>query len=252
MLIGIEYEMLIQLLAMAFGIPIIAFVVWWLFFVPKPAKAYAWAKLMRQVIDIEINDLGSLKFKRGKVEGAGIFRAKNDEVEFSPRNPEPWVGKRFSADKVATVFSYSGKAVCVSPETLAVLQANLNLYGDKLLNKKGKIDLSLLPENVKESLESQFLNVQATKDGKVEMASSGKMKGKHMKRTKAILLDPRILKYYVSKMISPAQIQYMQKKAYEKGYKEGQAPLFARLIPILIVMAMIFLGLVMFFGMSPA
>jgi len=116
------------------------------------------------------------------------------------------------------------------------------LHGDKLLNKKGKIDLSLLPENVKESLESQFLNVQATEHGKIGLTKTGKMKGKHMKRTKAILLDPRILKYYVSKMISPAQIQYMQKKAYEKGYKEGERPLLIRLVPILIAFALVLLA----------
>ena len=242
MVIGIEYEMLIQLLAMAFGTPIIIILIWWVFFVPKPAKAYAWAKLMRQVVNIEINDIGSLIFKRGKVEGAGIFRTKKERVEFSPRNPEPWVGKRFSADKVATVFSYSGKAVCVSPETLAVLQANLELHGDKLLNKKGELDLSLLPENVRESLESQFINVEATKDGKVALSKTGKPKGKDLKRVKAILLDPRILKYYISKMVSPAQIQYMQKKAYEKGYKEGERPLLIRLVPILIAFALVLLA----------
>lgn len=246
MIIGIEYYTFIQLLLMAAGIPL--FILWliWVMWIPKPAKAYIYAKLLRKIVDIEANDLGILNFKIGKVGGAGIFETRKEEVEFVPRNPEPWVNKRFSADKIGTVISYSGKAVCVNPETLAVLEVNQLLHALKLLKNEGKLDTSVLPENLRKSLENQFLNIE---DTEIHVRSGKRQKRKALKRMQAILLDPRILKTYVSKMISPAQIQYMLKKAYEKGYRDGQRPMYARLIPILIVMVLIALIFItLFFG----
>jgi len=233
MIILIEYEVLLQLVAMAFLAPIVMFIVVWLVWVPKPAKEYVYAKLLRQIVNIKADDLGILSFLRGKVRGPGNFNAKKEIVEFVPRNPEPWVAKAFSADKIPTVFSYSGKAVCVNPEMLAVLEANKILHSIRQLHKKGKINSSTL-EELEKILLSKFISIEEKHGRK-----------KEIKRVPAILLDPRILKTYVSKMISPAQIQYMQKKAYEKGYREGERPLFARAVPILIAMALFMMVLIM-------
>lgn len=249
-LVGIDLSVLIQMLVMAFVTPIGFILFIWFVWIPKPARTYTYAKLFRQTVAQLANDLGNIRFIRGKVEGSGVFYTKKEEVVFIPRSGEPWVNKRFSADKISTIYGYTGKALGAGPEMLATLEANQNLASTQLLEGKDEVDLSVLPDDIRKSLEANRLNVEVKDGAKGEVITTQRVAAakKGLKRLVVLLFDPRILRFFVSKMISPAQIQYMQKKAYEKGYKEGQRPMFARLIPIMIVMVMIVLVFVTLFG----
>lgn len=239
-LVGIPLETLISLIAGAFATPIIFFVLFWVLWVPKPAKTYCGAKLHKEDVNFEANDGGGLRPWRGKIKGPGVFtggkKGKVEEVSFIPRSAEDWTNKRFSCDRIGTWFSYSGLAVTASPKNVAVLQANQMLNSDKIKHKKSEVDLSVLPDNVRKSLEKTYLNVEETK-------GEGDSKLTETLRKQVLLLDPRTLINATSKMLTPDVTLYVQHEAYRQGFNDGEQPLLKRALPLLFVLALIMLAI---------
>lgn len=237
-LVGIPLDTLMQLLAMAAATPLIAWVMWWLLWVPRPAKTYCGAKLLRQDVNIEANDGGGLRFWRGKVKGPGVFTGKKkgkvEEVSFVPRSAEDWTNKRFSADRIGTWLSYSGMAVTANPKNVAVLQTSLTLHSQKTRANKADVDFSVLPANVRESLKNCFINIHEKEEGSKET---------RLARKQVLMLDPRILLHATSKMLTPDVTLYVQNEAYRKGFNDGQKPLLARALPLLFLLALVMLAI---------
>lgn len=245
------------MLVMAFATPVVFFIFFWFVWVPKPAKTYCGAKLTKQMVNIEATDAGGLRFWRGKVEGPGVFYGKKDRVSFLHRSLEPWVNKLFQADRIGTVLSYSGMAVQANPQHVALLETNLMLHGDKELNKKKKLDLSVLPDNIRKSLEPNYLNISehTLREAEIIREQEGLSKAdkKTLGRKQVLLLDPRVLNESNTEMCDPGQLHYVRTKAYNKGFNDGQAPLLKRAIPLLMACGLIMLALALAFsGMAPA
>ena len=252
-IVGIDINTLYTLLAIAAGLPIGVSLFLYFAWFPRASKAIIMSKLTKKDLNIDVNDMGVLSFISGQAEGAGIFRGKRDIIKIIPRSPEAWMNKTFTCDKMKYIFSYSGKAVAVNPASLAII--SLNQIVNQIKNKPGNesiTDQQALeyfmqknPEakNIIASLRNNFASIPEYEYSEVVDAETGekhKVKSqKSMSRRIAILLDPRLLKEYISQAIELAQIVYVMKKEYNKGYEDGRAPILGRLIPIILVFGIV-------------
>jgi len=256
-MVGIPLDTLIIMLLAAFVVPVLFFIFFWVIWIPKPAKTYAGAKLTKQDVNIEATDAGTLHFWRGKTEGPGVFYGKKDRVSFMHRSVEPWVNKKFSADRIGTILSYSGMAIQANPQHVGLLQTNQLLDADKELNKKKELDLSVLPDNIRKSLEPCFVNVT---EGDVREAEAIGEETDLTKKQKALtgrrqvlLLDPRILNEANTQMVDPGQVHYVRTKAYNKGWEDRGTPLLKRALPLLLSIGLIMLAMALAVsGTAPA
>lgn len=241
-IVGISLD---ALLTLVIGPPVTILVILLLVYVgwvPKPAKTYIKAKILKLGVDINANNIGGLQFRAGKMKGPGVFQfGKRGEMNVVPRIGEGWAAKVFNADGIPTLFSCSDKAVSANPTLLATLGLNNYIAGLKKLDKykdknESEIYDALIAENpdAKELLESftkNHANVPHKKKGVTEFI-----------REVAVLLDPRDLKEYVKWNITPGQLLAVDQMAYNDGFEEGQKPLLHRALPLIALLALMVVG----------
>jgi len=244
---------------MAFLSPIVIVVVWWFGWVPRNARRICNAKLFKKDLFFEANDAGQIEVHYGTVEGPGMFSSGKTKIAFMPLSAESWVNKVFSFNRMRCLFGYTGKGAAVNVETLAVMQANLDLEVARLQSASKEVDaetakkealkkwLENSPDDVKphvagliQSLTSKYTNVEETTNEKNPKEPARKM---------AVLLDPRNLKYFISKALSPTQIQYMQKKAYLKGLNDAEKGFLSKALPLILIVVGV-VGVIAFFLMK--
>lgn len=233
---------------MAFGIPVFVFGFIWIVYMPKNNKTAFWAKVFRQTIFMAATDSGQVVFYRGHTEGPGVFRSHDgSRIDFIPRESEAWINKTFHGDKIPYLIGYVGKAVAGSFETIAVLRAHELLREHK--NKiNGKLAKMRKQKNFNSELEMQAVFsdfLKNNKEGKelmekLKQAQANVMKeekkyieqdGKKLVRVKrsaqrlvAILLDPRIIQYYITNTLQPSQSRHVHDVGYRQGYRDGSNP----------------------------
>jgi hypothetical protein len=265
--VGITTDTLYTLLIMAAGLPSGFFLFMYFVWFPRASKAIVMAKLLKKDINIDINDMGVISFVKGQAEGAGIFRGGKEIIKIIPRSPEAWMNKTFACDKMKYIFSYSGKAVAVNPATLAITALNQivnqtkNEPGNEKLTDTDAIALFVKKnpeaEGMVKNLLKNYASIPQYTEEIVEVPDTGEKKKvrklRGIERKVAILLDPRLLKEYISQAIELAQIVYVMKKEYNKGYEDGKAPILGRLIPIILVfgiVAALIVAVMLMFGGS--
>jgi len=246
-MVGIPLEILYTMLVIAFAAPVFFIGAIYLLWVPRPSKAYIKAKALKQHVDIDANDMGILDFNVGKIQGPGMFTNKKEFTTFIPRVPESWVNKTFSADGIRTLLSYGGKAISVSHETLAVLELNKMFAAEKSKpENKDKKEEELYRAFMIEHPEAQKLLSGLGEAKAVE--EQGKGNKKTFLRKVAIILDPRIIKNYISKNAGGAQLKYYGKIKYNQGVAETESPTTKfKGIFIIIIIVMAVVGLALLF-----
>jgi hypothetical protein len=251
--VGITTDTLYTLLILAAGLPIGFFLFMFFAWFPRASRTIVMAKLFKKDINVDINDMGVISFIKGQAEGAGIFRGGKEIIKIIPRSPEAWMNKTFACDKMKYIFSYSGKAVAVNPATLAITALNQivsqikNEPGNEKLTETDAIALFVKnnPEakNMVENLLKNYTSIPQYTEEEIEDKETGDKKKVRklgsIQRKVAILLDPRLLKEYISQAIELAQIVYVMKKEYNKGYEDGKTPILGRMLPIILVFGII-------------
>lgn len=243
-MVGIPLDILLTMLVAAFGVPLIAVAFIYFVWVPKPAKAYIKAKILKQHVNIDANDMGLLEFVVGKIQGPGVFSNKKEFVTFVPRIAESWVNKAFGADGIRTILSYSGKAVSGSPETLAVIELNKLFAAEKMKEEnKNKTIEDVYKAFVEAHPEARKL-LAGLHEAKLNAEESESDK-KSLIRKVAILIDPRNFRTYISKNVGGSQLKYLGKINYLRGVAETESPMtkfkgiFIILLVVIIVVAII-------------
>lgn len=244
-IVGIPIDVLYTMLIAAFGIPFIVLGFIYFAWVPKPSKAYIKAKMLKRHVDIDANDMGLLDFVVGRIQGPGVFSNKEQFTTFVPRLPESWINKSFGADGIRTILSYSGKAVCGTPETMAILELN-KLFGAERLRLKEEnpdvTDEEIYKTFVANHPEAQKL-LEGLHDAKINIDSEDEAKDgkKKLLRKVAIILDPRILRTYISKNVGGSQLKYLGKINYLRGVAETESPMtkFKGIFLIIIIVMII-------------
>lgn len=263
---------------MAFGIPVFVFGIIWILVVPKNAKTMFWAKVFRQTVFWGASDSGQMVAYRGHTEGPGIFRSSDGmRIDFIPRSSEGWINKTFHGDKIPYLIGYLGKAVAASYETVAVLTLNQELLEHretiktklkKMVNKEKQKHPLLTPVEMDIVLKD-FLNTnpeavvlvdqlkkaqaniatvktQQHKTRKDEQGNPLRRKIKEVKRRVAILLDSRILQWYITSTLQPSQSRHVHDIGYRQGYRDGSNPMAKfKMVLILLVIAIPIIAVVL-------